>query len=296
MSTLLRKVIYCLIGLLAGMAAWSVSELILTRQSVFPSYLVFSIVIGGAFGLTMGGFFGSSEGITLSIQPKILTGIATGMIVGVFGGTFGFLFGQGLLFLIGEMILYSNKMIHTIGVPVSRAMGWGIVGVFVGAGEGFRSLSWTKIKVGIAGGLIGGIIGGLTLEFIQIYFPHSFLSRFIGLMVLGSLIGLFYGFVETGFSQGVLKVLNGTLKGKEYLILKRKIRIGSASKADIQLVGYADVASVHALIFRKGKEIFVKQDSETAEILVNDTRVIQRQLEFEDVLQVGSVKFLFYYQ
>ena len=67
MSTLLRKAVFGLIGLLGGLAAWPLAEGILSMQMFFPSYLVFSSVLGMTLGGVMGAFFGSIESITLSL-------------------------------------------------------------------------------------------------------------------------------------------------------------------------------------------------------------------------------------
>lgn len=296
MSTFVRKVIFCLIGILAGIAAWSISELILVQQVLFPTYLVFSIAMGAIFGSIMGGFFGSSEGIAISVTSKILTGIGTGMLVGVIGGGLGFLVGQGVLFLVGEMFLHSNKILVEIGAPVSRTIGWGIVGIFIGAVEGVRALSWIKIKVGILGGVIGGILGGFVLEYLQFQFPQLMVSRMIGLGILGFLIGLFYGFIETRFSQGVLKLLNGKLKGKEYLLLQRNIKIGHSGKADIQLANYQGILDIQAVITNKPEAIFIRSTDEHNPVLVNEAPVKQSKLEVDDVIQIGTAKILFFYQ
>ncbi|MBT4091306.1 MAG: phosphopeptide-binding protein, partial [Deltaproteobacteria bacterium] len=56
MSTLMRKLVFGIIGLLAGLAAWPAAEFILALQSGFPSYLVFTITLGVFFGAIMGGF------------------------------------------------------------------------------------------------------------------------------------------------------------------------------------------------------------------------------------------------
>lgn len=295
MSTLKRKLVFCIIGLLSGLAAWPLAELILMAQPWFPSYLVFSICLGMVFGAVMGGFLGSSEGITLTIKPKIMPGIITGALVGVVGGAFGFLIGQGALFISGSMIFHSNKMQIAYGIPISRAVGWACLGMFIGIVEGVRARSWVKIQVGLVGGLIGGLLGGIVLEYFRIYIEVVIIARLIGLSILGLMIGLFYGLFEKRFSRGIFRLLNGKLKGKEYLLVQRNIDIGTAETADIHLLGYKRVSDIHAKMKIKKGEIYISSLDSKNQIKVNEKKVKEHQLKLDDVVQIGSAKFLFSY-
>ncbi len=296
MSTFLRKLVFCVIGLLSGLAAWPVAELLLMLQPQFPSYLVFNICLGMVFGAVMGGFLGSNEGITLSIKPKIIPGIITGTLVGIIGGAAGFLIGQGALLISGTMIFPSNKMLIAIGIPISRAIGWACLGMFIGTVEGVRARSGTKIKIGLIGGLIGGLLGGIALESFRIHFPDFFFARMIGLLILGLLIGLFYGLFEKRFSRGVLKLLNGKLKGKEYLLVQKNIKMGTSRKADIHLSEYKRIADMHANLKITKGEIFISNIDKKNKVLVNEIETKEHQMKFEDIVQIGSAKFLFFYK
>ena len=55
MTTLARKLIILALGLLGGIAAWPLAELILYYQAGFPSYLAFLALLGAAVGLIDGG-------------------------------------------------------------------------------------------------------------------------------------------------------------------------------------------------------------------------------------------------
>lgn len=296
MSTLVRKLVFGLIGLLAGLAAWPIAEFILSAQSAFPSYLIFTITLGIIFGAIMGGFFGSIEGITLSVQSRILPGILTGVLVGAIGGAVGFLIGQGALFLVSDMFFHSNKTMQAYGIPISRTIGWGFLGLFIGTVEGVRARSWAKIKVGMTGGIIGGLLGGIAIHTMRFLVPSFSFSRLIGLLILGFLIGLFYGLFEKRFSQGILKLLNGRLKGKEYLLVQKRIHIGISDKADIQLEGYKNVADTHALLKTINGEVVISPVQSTDRVIVNELHVSKQALKFEDVVQIGAAKFLFFYK
>lgn len=296
MSTLMRKLVFGFIGLLAGLAAWPIAEFILSGQSVFPSYLVFTIALGIVFGGVIGGFLGSMEGITLSVPSRILPGILTGILVGAVGGAAGFLIGQGALFLVSDMFFHSNKTMQAYGIPISRTIGWGFLGCFIGMVEGVRARSWPKIKVGMIGGIVGGLLGGVAIYGMNTLLPSFSFNRLIGLAILGFLIGLFYGLFEKQFAQGVLKLLNGRLKGKEYLLVQKTIRVGTSDKADIQLTGYKNIAETHALLSTSGGNVIIRPVQSEHRVIVNEVNTAEHPLKLEDVVQIGSAKFLFFYK
>lgn len=295
MSALMKRVFLCIIGLLAGLASWAVVEFIIIYQEKFPSYLILSITLGVIVGIFMSGFFGTNEGIFLSDGNKILRGIATGIIVGVIGGTSGFLIGQAVLFTVGNNLINSVNAINKIALPLTRTISWAILGIFIGITEGIRSFSFSKIKVGLLGGLLGGIIGGLAVEYLPRILNNLLMARLTGFLAFGFFIGLFYGMIEKTFSFGILRLLNGKYKGKEFLINQKRIRIGSSKWSDIKLSDYDDIDQIHAEIFVKRKNVNIKNKSKEAIIKVNDGITEQQELKIEDVIQIGSAKFIFKY-
>ena len=293
MSTLMRRIFLCAIGVIAGLAAWPFAETILLFQTGFPSYLIFSIFLGMIFGLIMGGFFGTSDGIIMSVKSNIISGAFFGVLIGIAGGTIGFIIGQAALFIIGDMLIHSAKGFNTIGFPISRAIGWAFLGLFIGMVDGIRSRSFNKIKVGIIGGIIGGFFGGLALEYSRLIIPGIYFARLIGLIVFGFFIGLAYGFVENRLSFGVLRLLNGKYKGTEFLITQKKTKIGSSEKNSIVLLGYDKISDTHAELNIKGDNVVIKKASPKTIISVNDDKVEEKELIMDDVVEIGSAKFLY---
>ena len=295
MSTMVKRIFLCVIGMIAGLASWPFAELSLFGQEYFPSYLMFSIFFGVIFGLFMGSFFAVSEGIFSANRFKIISGMLTGAVVGALGGIAGFLTGQAMLFILGNYFLMSANDFNKIGLPISRAIGWAILGIFVGSTEGVRSRSSTKIIVGILGGFIGGLFGGFILEYSKLYISNIILARFIGLLIFGFCIGLFYGFVEKSISKGVLRLLNGKNKGKEFFVNQRKMKIGHSGGNDIVLKEYDGVENVHANILVKGNEVIIKNISKNKQVKVNDDVIQEHVLKMEDVVKIGEAKFHYRY-
>jgi len=290
MTTFKKRLIVTMLGVIAGLAAWPIVELMLAGQAAFPSYLVFNIIFGMIFGLILGVAFGTGEGIITSHNGRIVEGVITGAIVGVAGGAIGFLTGQAALFIAGGIFFRSHQSFTMIGLPISRAIGWAFMGIIVGMTEGIRARALKKIIMGIIGGLIGGIIGGLSIEYLRIFFPNLVLARLAGLVLFGALIGFFYSIIEKQMSFGILRVLNGKAKGKEFLVNQENLRIGSDKKNDICLKDYG-LAEQHAIIQVKKGDVIMKKTF--APIIVNELEVNERILKYEDVIKIGTAK-LFY--
>ncbi len=296
MSTTIKKLYLCLIGMIAGLASWPFAEASIYFQSYFPSYLIFSIFLGLIFGLIMGLFFSSSEGIIQHDAGKVMKGMVAGALFGIIGGVLGFLIGQTVLFLIGDKFIHSKINFDLIGLPISRAIGWAILGIFIGITDGVRAGSSKKIKIGLIGGLLGGLLGGLALEYSRFLIPDFLFARLIGLLIFGLFIGLFYGFIEKQLSMGVLYLLNGKYKGKEYLVNQGRIKIGSSKKNDITLNEYEQIDDNHAKLYIKKDELFIKNLSQKNPVKVNDDIINEHKLKLEDVIKIGEAKFLYKYK
>ena len=293
MSIFLRRIILALLGLSGGLLCWPVQEILLGLQVYFPDFLLFSLLAGGIFGLIFGAFFASAEGIIAARWHRIFQGMGWGALIGALGGTLGFLLAQGVFFWVGEQWAITGERVTWLGLPLTRALGWGVLGAFVGSAEGFRVLSLQKLWVGLVGGLVGGSLGGAVLEYLKVLLPDFSLGPLVGLAVFGILLGIAYGFVEKSLSFGVLRLLNGRLKGKEFILNQRKLVLGTGAKSDILLTGYRDVAGDLAQLQVQGRELSIISLTKTPSVLVNDEPVEQRILKYEDVIKIGSAKLYY---
>ncbi len=293
MSIWIRRLIICALGLLAGVLAWPAMDLFIVHQALFPSFLVFSLASGAVFGLIFGLVFGTGEGIIAGSNRRIVRGGLLGAALGVVGGIVGFLAGQGVLFALGERMLRSEQAVRTVGFPLARATGWAVLGLFIGATEGVRAWSGRKTAVGVLGGLIGGLAGGAAIEYGQVLWPQLPIVQLPGLVLFGVLVGLFYALVEQQLSLGVLRLLNGRYKSKEFVLNQRRVLIGGNDSSDIILGGYRGVADRHARIRLKDGELFIEPVDAEKPVYVNDDRVTSRMLKYEDVVKIGTAKLFF---
>jgi hypothetical protein len=299
MSTLVRRVLLLCLGFLAGVASWPVAEAILAAQERLGSYLALQAALGAAVGLVIGAFFGTAEGLFGRDKRRMAWGALLGAGAGAAGGIVGSLAGQAFLLAVGERLMASQRSrqsFATVVLPVARAIAWAVMGVFVGVAEGVRARSLRKIGVGALGGLCGGAAGGALLEYSRLLLPVGAGSRLVGLAILGIAIAFFYGLIERGLAAGILRVLNGRLKGKEFLLNQRRARIGSSRRNDIALAGYEGLADRHAEVRLKGGDAVLTRLGPDRPVVVNDKAVEEHALKYEDVIKLGSAKLFFRYR
>ena len=274
--------LYSAIGAIGGLCAFALVSLISLLQENFGSYLLYNIVMGACFGLAIGAVLGSAEGIVHGNKQKIITGLLYGTLTGVAGGIVGVFLGQSLLLKfdrsLGEVPLLVSALI--------QALCWMIMGMFVALSEGIRSRSGLKLVYGILGGLAGGLLGGFVLEILT--------SRLAGLIILGASITFFYALMEKNFSRGVLRVLNGPLKGKKLALNQRKLTLGCGQGNDFALIGYRDVEEkCHAVITVRSDGVILEPFSHRYDVFVNDGKTQKSKLKYEDVIRIGEARFLY---
>ncbi|MFO8043351.1 MAG: VWA domain-containing protein, partial [Alkalispirochaeta sp.] len=287
MSHFIRRLVYLAMGVLAGVAVWPVMETLLVYQSVFSSYLLFSIASGAAFGVVMGAFFGAVDGMVAGSPQRILGGGGLGAVLGALGGAAGFVLGQGVLFLLGEA--------DPVSVIVARVIGWTILGSAVAVSEGVRRRSLRRALVGLAAGLLGGALGGIVVELLPRYLDAAY-ARPLGLVVYGLAVTGAYGLVERRYTIGVLRLLNGLYKGKEFILNQRRITVGSDRQADVYLPGYRRIAAQHAELREERGELILYPVSSEGRVERNDEVVSESGsgiLKYGDVLRFGNAAVIF---
>jgi pSer/pThr/pTyr-binding forkhead associated (FHA) protein len=131
------------------------------------------------------------------------------------------------------------------------------------------------------------------LEYSRLLSPQVQYGRLVGLILFGLVLGVAYALVERSLSYGVLRVLNGLEKGREFIINQRRMTIGTSERNDIVLKRYRNVAERHVRLRVKRKDVFLEPAEEGARIEVNEDPVANHALKYEDVIKVGTAKLFF---
>ena len=151
---------------------------------------------------------------------------------------------------------------------------------------------------GLLGGVVGGLLGGLLFDPIDFILlgadkPSAHWSRLIGLVTIGAAVGAMMGIVELLARDAWLRMTEGPLAGKEFLLFKDVLRIGSSSQSDIYLFNDDSVASHHATLRVVGDEYEIENLSRNNPVLVNGRAVQRARLRHGDQVSIGRAVFLF---
>ncbi len=229
---------------LGAFVAWMALRAVHQRRqpgrSTLVTFLLFPTVAG-----FVGLFLGAAEGIMCRNAPRAMLGAAVGLGVGFLGGLSS-LIPAGIIFVImmqigvqfwknpqpGEMPTGLALLIFMMG----RAAAWALAAIPAGIGQGIALREPKVVLNGLLGGVLGGLLGGLCSTpspwLITPTDGEAWLSRGIGLTVIGMMVGLFVGIVEQWTKTAWLLMRAGPLAGKQFVIYRNPTVLGSSPKAE----------------------------------------------------------------
>jgi hypothetical protein len=252
-------------------------------------------------------FLGAAEGAMCRNARRAAICASVGLGVGFAGGLVS-LFFASILFVITSTIAlsFSRKPIQDGELPtgfgflfhmMGRASAWALAAIPAGIGQGIALRESKVILNGLLGGVLGGLLGGMAFDPIYKVFVsadgEAWLSRGIGLTLIGLMVGLFVGMVEQWTKSAWLLMKAGPLAGKQFVIFRNPTILGSAPKADVYLFKDEAIEPRHALIHDRGGR-FEIEDLNTADgTYVNGVPVTRQILKSGDQIVLGKTVFEF---
>jgi len=275
-------------GGLGGAVSWLLIEPLVaprlesatSMSEVYPIDALF----GALAGICIGAALGIAEGIIVRSAYQARRGGLIGAGVGIIGGAIGL--------VIGEMVFQPLKMLCFVG----RSIGWAVFGAFLGAAEGITRRSWKGLRSAALGGTIGGAIGGFMFDLVALFtvllFRSDALSRGVALTILGACIGLWIVLIERVLAPAALKVVSGRFEGREFLLDKPHLTLGSNERGDIAIFGDPQIRGHHATLHHQGKGYVIESEA-GAPLKVNKQLVTRQALGSEDELIVGQTRLIY---
>lgn len=280
----------------ASRAAMTLPQLEARRSAA--SLLMFPTVAG-----LIGLLIGAVDGIVCRLPRRALLSGAIGLVVGFVGGFVIHFLGNIVYEPLHELAMRqmsgdSFGPFAFLVQMVARSLAWCLIGVAMGLGQGIALRSSRLLIYGLVGGLIGGLFGGLFFDPIDLILlgankPSAAWSRLIGFMVIGLSVGAMIGLVELLARDAWLRMTQGPLAGKEFLIFKETMMIGSAPSSDLYLFNDAQVAKHHATIRAVGDEIEIERRDAAYAVLLNNRPITRARLRHGDNVTIGRATFVF---
>ena len=286
----IRILYYSTLGLIGGLSSWTILQSgfhafdILSASDILGMNFIWAnsfIYEGALIGLGLGMFLQARVSLWYHHDlVHILSKMFYGAIVGSATGILCFGLGQIL------QILY-------IAPIICRLTSWTLLGLlffFTTEYLSFHSrMFWPRI---ISGG-IGGFLGGIIFELLMLY-QISGPEHLYGLILAGISISLLIGMYENRATSFALRVLTGKQEGQIFLLDQHKFTLGHSSRNDFVLNGYAEVCNLHAHIYKKDNQVFIENEEEGSEILVNYRQIDQQAMKKGDVIKIGTALLQYY--
>ncbi len=300
-GTLNRRelIMKALAGLAGGALGWLPVELVtnghsLTEQisttNVILSYIAMVILSG-----VIGGFVVAAEGQQIELSPetqrRFLRGFVICCVAGLVSNFISNMIFAEILNAGGWSLNHQGSIFFLV---IARITSWVVMGGVLGTGVGIATFNMSNVPKGALGGVIGGFIGGALFDLINGVTGGGLPARFIGLSLIGLLIGLFIGLVQELTKAAWIVVDKGRLRGRQFRVEGARATIGRAEENPIGLFGDTAVQARHAIIERQGSDYVLKNLAVQAGTFVNGSRIETVTLHDGDRVAIGGYEMIFH--
>ncbi|WP_435010909.1 FHA domain-containing protein [Tundrisphaera lichenicola] len=247
-------------------------------DSIWARDALAGVAIGGTIGFFLNAWGPSRDGAWL----KLARDASWGALAGALGGALGL--------IVGELVLGTFR-----GGLAGRAVSWAILGLGIGASQGLATGSRQRLAFGLIGGAIGGLVGGFLFEAMRQGMRDRYdLGQGLGIVLLGSGLGLSLALVEQALRRAWVQVLRGRQEGRSYLLAGKISNLGLDERAEVGLFGDPTVARRHAEIVVDGPNFVLKNFAPSGRTKVNGEVVDDfRRLLDGDRIELGQTLLLF---
>lgn len=177
-------------------------------------------------------------------------------------------------------------------VRPARAVGWMFAGALGGlaVGVGFRSKK--RIQNGVIGGAIGGLVGGLLFDSVDniLQSSSSQASRVVGVVLIGGLMGVLIGLIDTLRTEAWLTVISGEMTGRQFILYDETTLVGCARNIPITILADREIAEHHIEIQQQGGRATFTCLRGASPVLVNGVSTSSGTVSNADVLTVGKTE------
>ncbi len=243
------------------------------------------------------GLIGMIIALSLSIaEPLIdrnmhgaLVNGAVGAMLGLFGGIIVSLFVDRLYAMLGGS---DSGDLSIASQLVANAIKYGIIGIFLMIAPGVIMRNSRKLMVGVVGGLIGGVIGGILFAPLA-KFTSPIVSRAFATLAIGAIAGLATGLIEDAAKTGWLKVIQGFIAGKQFILYRATTYIGASPECHIYLFKDPGIGRRHAAVHIVPGGFDIEDLPLGTPTFVNGKPITRARLRTGDQIQVGQTAFTF---
>ena len=234
-------------------------------------------------------------GMAESVATRNLRGIvvygAVGACLGLCGGIVVSLFANWLYHRIGGGA--TEGQVALWRQMLARATTWAILGSILSAGPGLVMANRKKFNFGLLGGFAGGFLGGALFDPIARATGSDTFSRLGALVAIGIISGVGTGIIENAAKAGWLKVVQGLIAGKQFIVYRNPTFIGAAPQCEVYLFKDSKVGRRHAALYIMPGGYDIEDLGTGSGTIVNGRPIRRTRLRNGDRIQIGATCFTF---
>lgn len=278
-----------IVGLVAGVIAGLAGSLV--AEAVNQAFLADRTDVHEG---VLAGVVGTLLGFLLAAWPDLSIGsVRRGLREGAIGAVIGATAALAALGVADSVYNSIREGADTDAGPLKLAilLAWIIIGTLAGAGLGLRG-GFRKVANGALGGFIGGAAGGLLYIQLAGEETSAFGPQTLAVVATTTGIAVAIGIVERIRREAWLQIVAGPLAGKEFILYRDQVVIGSTAAADIVVTKDASVLPVHARLLRSPDQTILRAEP-GATVLINGRAASDARVRDGDTLQIGSTQILY---
>lgn len=284
-------------GIVGGVFTWAVWEIILdalfvdeedSTVSNIVTTMSVAVVIGIA--LVIGDTLKASAASKLAQRIGIGLGAALGL-----GLVLGFV--ASSLYTAGVDSIFDELLDSGLSVAddafweefasrnqLNRGIAWMFIGLAAGLTVSFATLEWKRLPITGGGGLVGGFLGGYFFDIL----PSEDAAQITGLLITGLSVGASIAITEQAAKTSWIEITHGGMAGKQFILYKNSISLGSAASADITLIKDTAMPAIAATLEKQGGIMIVSSLDPMAPVFVNGVETVKGQIKDGDTLSIGK--------
>ena len=183
--------------------------------------------------------------------------------------------------------VYESMLENSDSYVVPRTIAWGIAGGLGGLAVGIGFRSATRLRNSAVGGLGGGLLGGLLFDQISSGDSAS-QARFIGIVLIGLLMGLFIGLLDVASTDFYLEIASGEAKGLQFVLFDQSSIIGCARTVAVTLTKDPLITEQHVRATKNGNGLTIECLKNSSPVLINGQQTQNGNLLVGGTLQIGN--------
>ena len=181
--------------------------------------------------------------------------------------------------------VFSSMTENSDNVVWPRTIAWGIAGGLGGLAVGIGFRSATRLRNSALGGLGGGLLGGLLFDQIP---GNGSQSRFIGIVLIGLLMGLFIGLLDMASTDFYLEIASGEARGFQFVLFDQSSIIGCARTVAVTLTKDPLITEQHVRATKNGNGLTIECLKNSSPVLINGQQTQNGNLPVGGTLQIGN--------